>query len=257
MSNVKSELLDIQSSSEDNSRSAERIQEAEYVTQGAYHWTLDSFKRDDSMLLFKYEYTLNQILTFNPKTVLDLGCGDGYLTHLIKKNIPNTLGVDFSEKALTLGKTKSRKLNLVCADAKKLPLKSSCMDLVCCIDILEHNQLNDITFVIREVHRVLRSDGILIISVPTHKTPLSKKHYSHFNPDELSGYLHNFEQHSIKGLWKNNTGVIGYCSRLLSNRHYSLPIIGKSIGIDLFRKLYSLCKPEEATGLFAIYRRRG
>lgn len=47
-----------------------------------------------------------------------------------------------------------------------LPFKDSCLDQVYCSHVLEHFSLHDMQDLLREVHRVLRSNGVFLIAVP-------------------------------------------------------------------------------------------
>lgn len=47
-----------------------------------------------------------------------------------------------------------------------LPFKDSCLNQVYCSHVLEHFSFHDMQSLLREVHRVLRSDGVFLIAVP-------------------------------------------------------------------------------------------
>ena len=101
------------------------------------------------------------------KRVLDVACGcnpwvNGY------QAFAQFTGLDLSFMALKMGQLKNG-LNmgrLVNADAERFPLKSGTFDVVVASEIMEH--LPRPGDMLREIHRVLICEGILVLSVPMH-----------------------------------------------------------------------------------------
>jgi SAM-dependent methyltransferase len=94
--------------------------------------------------------------------VLDLGCGPGnLLDYLVPHGQP--FGSDFSADALRFcaGRGFQR---LFRADFQQLPVRGDSFDLITSIDVLEH--LPDDRRAIAELHRILRPEGMLVVSVP-------------------------------------------------------------------------------------------
>jgi SAM-dependent methyltransferase len=94
--------------------------------------------------------------------ILDLGCGPGNLLDSLAP-YGDTFGSDFSQDALRFcsGRGFSR---LFRADFHSLPLRERSFDLITCIDVLEH--LSDDRQAIRELVRILRPGGVLVVTVP-------------------------------------------------------------------------------------------
>jgi 2-polyprenyl-6-hydroxyphenyl methylase/3-demethylubiquinone-9 3-methyltransferase len=97
--------------------------------------------------------------------VLDLGCGDGsHCGPWITEHARSYLGVDVSATAVEM----AQKLGLAAAvisDAGDLDgLEDGSFDRVVCVEVLEH--LLDPIGAARETHRVLRTGGSLIATVP-------------------------------------------------------------------------------------------
>jgi len=98
------------------------------------------------------------------KSVLDLGCRDGTLTHCyIAGNI--VIGVDIDARALSLAHTRlgiaTVSLDL---NRERLPFDDGSFDIVVAGEVLEH--LVDPGFAVSEARRVLVPGGRLIGSVP-------------------------------------------------------------------------------------------
>jgi len=99
-------------------------------------------------------------------TVLDLGCGTGAVEQELRRwAVP--IGLDMSP--LALGFCKKRGLeNLVQADGTRLPFRESSVDGVIALDVFEHIEDHETAF--SEALRVLRHDGVLVLSVPAFRS---------------------------------------------------------------------------------------
>jgi len=94
--------------------------------------------------------------------VLDLGCGPGnMLDYLAPRG--DVYGSDFSSDALRFCQGRGYR-RLFRADFHSLPLASEKFDLITCIDVIEH--LADDRRALRELYRVVRPKGLLVVSVP-------------------------------------------------------------------------------------------
>lgn len=95
---------------------------------------------------------------------LDIGCGAGTLCHAVKDRFKDIYGVDISENALDIAKkycTNTSKVNL---NVERLPFEDGYFDAVACLDVIEH--LFDPVCLLEEIGRVLKNDGVLVISAP-------------------------------------------------------------------------------------------
>jgi SAM-dependent methyltransferase len=97
---------------------------------------------------------------------LDLGCGTGQNLGLLQSLIPSlVVGVDVSPIALDFAwKTRSR-CALVQADINNaLPFADETFDVVSIFNVLYHQWIGSEGAVLKEVRRVLRSGGLLLIT---------------------------------------------------------------------------------------------
>ena len=109
--------------------------------------------------------------------VLDAGCGTGrHLTYAKKKGIKQLYGIDLDDTAFpdilnTLNEIDSsktsKKMNVTLkkANLEALPFSDHFFDFVVCSEVLEH--VFDVDACLSEIYRVLKPEGIAMISVPS------------------------------------------------------------------------------------------
>lgn len=101
--------------------------------------------------------------------IIDLGCGTGYYLYLLN-SLPvklNLTGFDYDDKALAEAKLlfPKKSINFVQGDMHKMTFKNSSFDKAISSEVLEH--LNDDAKALREIYRILKPGGTIVISVPS------------------------------------------------------------------------------------------
>jgi len=115
------------------------------------------------------------------KIVLDIASGDGYGTNILAERALKVIGVDIDLESVKDANKKYSKSNLkfVSGSADKIPVDSDSIDIVISFETLEHHDKHHEMLI--EIKRVLKHDGILIMSSP------DKKYYS-----DLTGQVNPF-----------------------------------------------------------------
>jgi SAM-dependent methyltransferase len=104
---------------------------------------------------------------------LDAGCGDGrYLAALAGELPARAVGVDISERILETARARAAGAELVRANLESLPFPDGAFDLVLSSQVIEH--VLDAPAAARELARVLRPDGVLIISTDNERNLVSR-----------------------------------------------------------------------------------
>ena len=97
--------------------------------------------------------------------VCDIGCGtDGNFFKKISHSIIQGIGFDKEVNAHRNSKVELKKINL---DKEKLPLKKETINVVTMLAVLEH--LENPENILSEIIRILKTDGILILTTPSLK----------------------------------------------------------------------------------------
>ncbi len=159
------------------------------------HYHSDSFLERN--IWGKKKQVVKEILdSIKYESVIDIGCGDGELFSLIKKNSKYT-GVDISPTQLksfknSLNSTSNMPV-LIEADVSSLPLETNSFDVAIACDVLEH--VIDPLVVINEIKRVVKKGGYVIIGIPNENllemVRLMTLRFPLRSPDHLYAIYHN------------------------------------------------------------------
>lgn len=132
-----------------------------------------------------HRYAMAMELVKN-KTVLDIACGEGYGANLLASSAVHVIAIDIDKTTIQKAADKYKKPNLIFKNGSitQIPLTDESIDVVVCFETLEH--LSDHDQLLQEIKRVLKPQGICLISTP------DKKNYS-----EETGYVN---PHHVKEL---------------------------------------------------------
>lgn len=97
-----------------------------------------------------------------PGQALDIGAAGGGNTRVLESLGWDVLALEFSKEGAQVAR--ERGLQVIRADAQRLPIEDESLDLVTALDVLEH--LPDHERAAAEIHRVLRPGGVLVAAVP-------------------------------------------------------------------------------------------
>jgi ubiquinone/menaquinone biosynthesis C-methylase UbiE len=114
------------------------------------------------------------------KSVLDVACGSGYGTKIFACDAANVIGVDLDERVVNYAKQTYAAPNVEFRQASilELPFDNGSFDVVVCFETIEHVDGQSAALV--ELKRVLKADGVLLISTPNRE--VYSERYSYQNP---------------------------------------------------------------------------
>lgn len=106
------------------------------------------------------------------KTVLDFGCGTGYGAAMLAETAASVTGLDIDAAAIAWAKSTHRNPKLTYIQAAdlgaSLPAKS--FDVVTCFEMIEHVDHATQKAVIASFARLVKDDGVMLISTPNPET---------------------------------------------------------------------------------------
>jgi ubiquinone/menaquinone biosynthesis C-methylase UbiE len=157
--------------------------EAMYQLENSYWWYVA--RRELAVQLLKSEINGRA-----SARILDVGCGTGANVHAFASIAP-TVGIDLSMDALHFCQQRGIKA-VTLSPVEELPFNCRSFDVVTALDILEHtdDDLNSL----REIHRVIKDRGLLLITVPAYGFLWSEhdealKHRRRYTAHELRNKL--------------------------------------------------------------------
>lgn len=120
--------------------------------------------------------------------LLDIGLGTGFNANLFEKEGYAVDGLDPSPEAIQFAKTIAPNISVIQAPFPSPEIPSDTYDVAALLDVVEH--LEDDTAALREVHRLLKKDGIALITVPAFMF-LWTKH------DERAHHFRRYRKHEL------------------------------------------------------------
>ncbi len=135
------------------------------------NWTgerLETFVQTKNTVEHLHRYAIACSICKN-LDVLDIASGEGYGSNLLSMVANKVTGVDISKEAVELAVKKYIRGNLEFKEgsASKIPLPDNSFDLVVSFETIEHH--DEHLEMLAEIKRVLKPDGVLLISSPDKK----------------------------------------------------------------------------------------
>lgn len=96
--------------------------------------------------------------------LLDVGCGDGIISHFVAEKVKTIYGIDNLQSELVRAKKRGLRVQFVDLDSQDFPFQSGYFDTVTCLDVIEH--VRNPEALLLQIHRVLKNKGKLIIATP-------------------------------------------------------------------------------------------
>jgi len=143
------------------------------------------------------------------KSVIDVGCGEGYGPSILARRARKVLGVDIAPEVVGHARRQygTKNLSFRVMDVNRLEVPPQSFDLAVSLQVVEH--LADVSGYFAEIARILAPEGVALLSTPNRLTisagserPINPWHLREYTPEEfrdvLGGY---FETVEIKGLF--------------------------------------------------------
>ena len=232
----------------------QKVMEDRYVLP--YNWIRKSYSRGWRQKNGLWAIASKLSGPLEGKVVLDVGCGDGWYTAKMVTHAAKTIGVDYSDKAIDFARIILPKAEFHAASMVEMPVPQKSVDIAFCFQVIEHIPLPDLPAAIGGLARVLKDDGVLIISVPSTLRKRSTAHFQHFTPESLAETLSpHFEIIEMVGQ-EDRTWVLPLIEKFIENRLWIVPPIGKRFGKGMFLRYWNTTSAEKGQNIMALCRKR-
>lgn len=154
---------------------------------------------------------------------IDIGCGDGALLFHISRDplFQSEIelhGIDYDARALEWARMFNDRATILEQDIAELRAES--YDSASLVEVAEHIPPEELPSFLTHAASALKTNGRIIVTVPSVEKPVQKKHYQHFSFDLVHDYASNlFDVEEIYGFEKH-----GVASKILYLMIYRSPI---------------------------------
>jgi O-antigen biosynthesis protein len=134
------------------------------------------------------------------KKVLDVACGEGYGSAYLASVAATVVGVDVSETTVehAINTYSMENLSFINSSASQLPFNDNEQEVIVCYETIEHLDSLDQESFMKEAKRILKDDGILLISTPNkliysdEPAYANPYHLKEFYEEEFRTFLGNY-----------------------------------------------------------------
>jgi len=196
-----------------------------------YNRKQTEYSQQDCEAELRYKRAISLAELVSGTNVLDIGCKYALLKNIIEKQgiKIDYYGVDISDRVFRNIKRFSKSKFIISDVSKSLPFPNETFNFIFALEILEH--VENPTKMIYEINRVLKKDGVAVISVPNiyawneilaniKKIPDTEGHISSFTYQNIERVLHfsNMKIDKYCGTYVR----IPFSKRILKSKYYLL-----------------------------------
>ncbi|MBI2641191.1 class I SAM-dependent methyltransferase, partial [Candidatus Roizmanbacteria bacterium] len=165
--------------------------------------------------------TIRRLTKKSKPYILDVGCGWGEFEEGLEKETIPYLGIDTNNEAIEICKKKGLNCQHITLEKLALNQKDGNFDAVTLFQVIEH--IKDPLRLLSVARKLLRKDGMLLITTPNNDSPLRKimgKRWSVYNePSHFVFYNKKTLERLLKKAEFNNIKVKNDSWRFLSSKY--------------------------------------
>lgn len=152
--------------------------------------------------------TIDKLQIISP-VILDAGCGDGLMLQALQKlSGAEIWGIDYNPLRLEQAMKLVPQVNFKEGSLENIDFSDQHFDVIVLNQVLEHIQADE--EVLKEIHRVLKDEGVLILGVPNEGCFLARLRNSYFQPEikKTTDHVHFYTvDYLLSILQKNNFSI--------------------------------------------------
>jgi 2-polyprenyl-3-methyl-5-hydroxy-6-metoxy-1,4-benzoquinol methylase len=197
------------------------------------HWVLHDREPEEIFTRLHSYYVqrvANIIKASGARTVLEVGCGDGWASGKMAESGLDVVGIDWSSNAIGYASMLVRGARFFAGDVRdseflrRFPNK---FDAIALIEVIEHIPPKDCVAALQGISTVLKPGGTFVLTTPSTNLPnTSTLHYRHFTPQvlrDLVASVGGLEVIALEGYGDMEAEKSFYrWSRWVDNRYYRI-----------------------------------
>lgn len=171
------------------------------------------------------------------KEVLEIGAGSGYGALQLSKVAERLIALDIDKKAISYARENyfsRQSKSLVIGNGNHLPFVDNSFDVVVLFQVLEHIRHKEVQAFLFEIKRVLKCNGIMLLTTPNKKIrllpfqkPWNPNHEIEYSPRNLEKTLEKvFRRVNVFGL-RASSNVEKIEKRRVKQKPYDIYLKGK------------------------------
>lgn len=161
------------------------------------------------------------------RKILDAGCGEGHLLKFLSKRKAEYFGIDITDAALKKARIRFPEGKFYKMDLTKLEFPDESFDCITCSEVLEHIYLYK--DVLKELKRVLKKDGLLIITFPNEINWTISRFFLLRRPIKVPDHVNSFNPKTMRK-------AIGLKNIKTESMPFKLPFFLSLGSLMVFRK---------------------
>ena len=163
----------------------------------------------------KHKYNL-ATQGLNVGKMLDIGCGVGDFLHTAEEHGWTCTGVEPSEDAKAIAKTKTKANIINSEDMEKIP--DATFDLITMWHVLEH--VDDLKWQIEQLHRLTKTKGRIVIAVPNYKSYDAQYYKELWAAYDVPRHLSHFNKNVLTKIFKSKNQELVRTDKLIWDAYY-------------------------------------
>ena len=163
----------------------------------------------------KHKYNL-ATQGLNVGKMLDIGCGVGDFLHTAEAHGWKCTGVEPSEDAKAIAKTKTKANIINSEDMEKIP--DATFDLITMWHVLEH--VDDLKWQIEQLHRLTKTKGRIVIAVPNYKSYDAQYYKELWAAYDVPRHLSHFNKNVLTKIFKSKNLELVRTDKLIWDAYY-------------------------------------
>lgn len=207
------------------------------------YYRFDNYIYPFKVFLLSLEDPVCWIIDKSTKSILDVGCGQGFPMQMIKNRIKveKSVGVDLFEQYIKIGKKEKIHDQYIISDVRKIKFVDRSFDVVLALQILEHLNKSDAWRLLDKMEKIANKQVIIVTPIggmyhpPVDNNEL-QLHKSGFYPREFERRGYKIIRYGRKELLGENGLVHKIDNNLFRKVAYSFSYL-LNISLYLFQPL--------------------